>query len=225
LNGADFFWPLFEHPPAAESFSPQKIQKEAVLNRLDVRSALAEYAATQSALQLEIARQYPDVEIGPGYQYEEKNSFFTLGLSSTLPIFNRNQGPIAEAEARRKESEAAFLATQAQVIAQSETALARYDAALKELAEADESLNKIQTVQEQMARRAVASGESDRLELNGVLLQGSAAAKARLDALGRAQTALGELENAVQRPLAPGDLMPPIPDSSLLNRQKQGGKQ
>ncbi|HYL14640.1 MAG TPA: TolC family protein [Terriglobales bacterium] len=225
LSGAEFFWPRFEHPPAAESLSPMQIQKEAVLNRLDVRSALADYAATQSALQLEIARQYPDVEIGPGYQYEEKNSFFTVGLSTTLPIFNRNQGPIAEAEARRKESEAAFLATQAQVIAQSETALARYDAALKELAEADESLNKIQTVQEQMARRAVGIGESDRLELNGVLLQGSAAAKARLDALGRAQTALGELENAVQRPLAPGDLMPPIPDSSLLNRQKQGGKQ
>lgn len=223
--GAEFFWPQFEHPPAAESLSPQQIQNEAVLNRLDVRSGLAEYAATQSALQLEIARQYPDVEIGPGYHYEEKNSFFTVGLSTTLPIFNRNQGPIAEAEARRKEAEAGFLATQARVIAQSETALARYDAALKELAEADESLSKIQVVQEQMARRALGSGESDRLTLNGVLLQGSAAAKARLDALGRAQAALGELENAVQRPLAPGDIMPPTADSPLFKRQNQGAKQ
>lgn len=225
LIGAEFFWPQFEHPPATESLSPQQIQKEAVLNRLDVRSALAEYATTQSTLRLEIARQYPDIEIGPGYQYEEKNSFFTVGLSTTLPIFNRNQGPIAEAEARRKEAEANFLATQARVIAQSETALARYDAALKELGEADESLSKIQVVQEQMARRALESGESDRLELNGVLLQGSATAKARLDALARAQAALGELEDAVQRPLAPGDIMPPTSDSPLFKRQKPGGKQ
>lgn len=224
LIGAEFSWPQFEHPPATESLSPEQIQKQAVLNRLDVRSALAEYAATQSALQLEIARQYPDIELGPGYQYEEKNSFFTLGLSTTLPVFNRNQGPIAEAEARRKEAAANFLATQARVIAQSETALARYDAALKELAEADGFLSKIQVVQEQMADRALRSGESDRLELNGVLLQGSTAAKARLDALGRAQATLGELEDAVQRPLAPGDTMPPNSDLPLFKRQKQGGK-
>ena len=30
-------------------------------------AALAEYAASQSALQLEIANQYPDVHLGPGY--------------------------------------------------------------------------------------------------------------------------------------------------------------
>jgi len=224
LNGADLSWSQFDHPPAVETFSPQQVQKEAVLNRLDVRSALAEYVATESVLRLEIARQYPDINVGPGYQYEEKNSFFTVGLSTTLPIFNRNQGPIAEAEARRKEAEANFRATQALVIAQSETALARYSAALKELAEADESLSTIQVLQEQMARRAVESGQSDKLELNGVLLQGSVAAKARLDALGRAQAALGELEDALQRPLGQGDLMPPIPDSPLFKTPEQGGK-
>jgi outer membrane protein TolC len=224
LNGAQFSWSQFDHPPVAETFSPQQIQKEAVLNRLDVRSALAEYAATESALRLEIARQYPDINIGPGYQYEERNSFFTVGLSATLPVFNRNQGPIAEAEARRRETAANFRAVQALVVAQSETTLARYDAALKELAEADGSLSKIQLLQEQMARRSVESGELDKFELNGVLLQGSAAAKGRLDALGRAQAALGELEDALQRPLEQGDLMPPMSDSPLFETPEQGAK-
>jgi hypothetical protein len=48
-------------------------------------------------------------------------------------------------------------------------------------------------------------GEEDRLSLNGVQIQSSVLARARLDALARAQSALGELEDAVQRPLDPGD--------------------
>src|SRR5207245_732636 len=123
LQGFDFSWPDLDSPPSADSLSPQEIQRDAVLNRLDVRRALAQYAAAEADLQLEISKQYPDVQIGPGYTYEEKNSFFTLGLSTTLPIFNRNQGPIAEGEARRKGAAATFLEKQAQVIAGSERAL------------------------------------------------------------------------------------------------------
>ena len=125
LSGVEFSWPDFDKPPAPDSLTAQEVQRNAVVNRLDVRQALATYAAAEANLQLEIARQYPDIQIGPGYQYEESNSFFTLGLSVTLPIFNRNQGPIAEAEARRKEAAANFLAVQAQVIAESEKAWAK----------------------------------------------------------------------------------------------------
>ena len=186
------------------------------MNRLDVRRALAEYAAAEAALQLEIARQHPDIQIGPGYQYEERNSFFTVGLAATLPIFNRNQGPIAEAEARRKEAAARFLATQAQVIAQSEAALARYRAALQELGEARDSLTKLQGEREQMTTRAVQLGESDRLTLNAVMLDRSAVAQVWFAALVRAQGALGQLEDAVERPLEPGDIAQLSPQSPAL---------
>src|SRR5262249_22145519 len=143
IESVQLSWSGFDQPPAAQTLSLGLVQREAVLNRLDVRRALAEYAAADAALRLEIAKQYPDFEIGPGYQLEERNSFFTVGLVVTLPIRNRNQGPIAEAEARRKEAGARFLSTQAQVIAQSEGALARYQAAFSEL-EARESLTKLQ---------------------------------------------------------------------------------
>ncbi len=204
LQAVDFSWSNLDSPPSAESLSPQQIQREAVVNRLDVRRALAQYAATESDLQLEIAKQYPDVAIGPGYTYEEKNNFFTLGISTTLPIFNRNQGPIAEADARRKEAAAAFLDKQLQVIAGSEQALALYTAALRELTEADTSLRTLQEQQEQMTRRAVDIGEQDRLSLNGVQIESAVLARARLDALSRAQRALGQLEDSVQRPLEAG---------------------
>jgi outer membrane protein TolC len=208
LQGVEFSWSNLDSPPTAESLSPQQIQRDAVVNRLDVRRALAQYAAAEADLQLEIAKQYPDVTIGPGYTYEEKNNFFTVGISTTLPIFNRNQGPIAEAEARRKGVATAFLDKQAQVIAGSEQALALYTAALREFAEADTSLRTLQEQQEQMTRRAVDVGEQDRLSLNGVRIESAVLAHERLDALSRAQRALGQLEDSVQRPLEPGGFAP-----------------
>jgi cobalt-zinc-cadmium efflux system outer membrane protein len=218
LQGIDFSWTELDSPPNAESLSAAVIQRDAVLNRLDVRRALAQYAAAEADVQLEISKQYPDIQIGPGYTYEERNNFFTIGLSTTLPIFNRNEGPIAEAEARRKEAAAVFLEKQAQVLAESEQALALYTAALKEIAEADQSLRTLQGSQLQMMQQAVRLGEEDRLSLNGVQIQSSVVARTRLDALTRAQSALGALEDAVQRPLDPGDVFPVSPESSPLNK-------
>ena len=218
LRGFEFSWADLDSPPGAESLSPEEIQRDAVLNRLDVRRSLAQYAAAEADLQLEISKQYPDLQIGTGYTYEETNNFFTLGLSTILPLFNRNQGPIAEAEARRKEAAASFLEKQAQVIAGGERALALYKAALKELAEVDQTLSKLQDSQLRMMRQAVRLGEEDRLGLNGVQIQRAVLARARLDALARAQSALGELEDAVQRPLDPGDAFSVTPESPTLSK-------
>ena len=221
LNGVEYSWPGFDRPPNPDSLSPRTIQREAVLNRLDVRQALAAYAAAEASLQLEIARQYPDIQIGPGYTYEEGNNFFTLGLSTTLPIFNRNQGPIAEAEARRKEAAAQFLATQARVIAESEAASARYRGAWKELAEAERVL-KLHGGKVRLAQQTFKAGESGPLPVNSELLGSAAAASAKLAALSRAQAALGSLEDAVERPLEPGDILPLSPESpALKNHAKE----
>lgn len=218
IQGIEVSWTALDSPPSAESLTPPQVQRDAVLNRLDVRRALSQYAAAEADLQLEISKQYPDLQIGPGYTYEEGHSFFTVGFSTTLPVFNRNQGPIAEAEARRKEAAAAFLTKQAQVIGESEQALALYTAALKELAEADRSLQTLQNAQLQTMQQAVRLGEEDRLALNGVQIQSSVVARSRFDALARAQSALGALEDAVQRPLDPGNIFPATPESSPLNK-------
>jgi outer membrane protein TolC len=218
LQGLDFLWTDLDSPPSAESLSLVGIQRDAVLNRLDVRRSLAQYAAAEADLQLEISKQYPDLQIGPGYTYEERNSFFVIGFSTTLPLFNRNQGPIAEAEARRKEAGASFLEKQAQVIAGGERSLALYTAALKELVEVDQFLRKLQDTQLRMMQRAVSLGEEDRLSLIGVRLESSVLARTRLDALVRAQSALGELEDAVQRPLDPGDAFSISPESPALSK-------
>jgi cobalt-zinc-cadmium efflux system outer membrane protein len=221
LEGVAFTWSDLEHPPGEESLSPPRVQRDAVLNRLDVRQALAQYEAAEADLRLEIAKQYPDFDIGPGYTFEERNSFFDIGFSTVLPIRNRNQGPIAEAEARRKEAGAHFLATQAQVIAESESSLASYRTALAELNEVEESLTRLHEPREQMARVSVSAGESEPLTLNDVQLQSATAAHAKLSALTRAQIALGALEDALQRPLQ-GDFIVPSPETAGPASKREG---
>ena len=103
LKGSNFVWPDFDNPPAQSSFNAAAIQEDAVLNRLDIREALAEYAASEAALQLQVARQYPDFNLGPDYAFEEGSHLFSVVLGLALPVFNRNQGPIAEAKARREQ--------------------------------------------------------------------------------------------------------------------------
>ena len=223
LDSIEFAWPGMDKPPAPTSFSADQVQREAVLNRLDIRRSLAQYAAAEAALHLEIAKQYPNFNVGPGYTYEERKSFFTIGFSTTLPVFNRNQGPIAEAEGRRKEAAAAFLQTQAQVIEKSERALAVYKAALKEAAEA-QSLYQLQETQVQRVQENIHAGADDRLSLNGAQIQASILARAWLDALARTQRALGALEDAVQRPLTPGEMLPISLESLTLKETSEAKK-
>jgi cobalt-zinc-cadmium efflux system outer membrane protein len=199
-----FTWPGIDILPPAESLSFEEIKRQAVLNRLDLRRSLSQYAAAEAALQLEIAKQYPDINIGPGYTFEERHSFFTLGLSTTIPLFNRNQGPIAEAEAHRMEASTTFLEKQAQAITGSERALAAYSAALNEQAEA-QSLSKLQNSQLQILQDAIRVGTDNRLSLDSVEIQSWVLTRAQLDALSRARKTFGELEDAVQRPLDPGE--------------------
>jgi len=219
LMGINFAWPAFSQAPAA-NFTAAGIQQDAVLNRLDIRRALADYATSEAVLRLQIARQYPDFNLGPDYAFEEGAHLFSVVLGLSLPVFNRNQGPIAEAKARREEMAAQFLSVQAEGIAKSEQALARYNAALKQLAQAGELLRQART-QEQAAQAALRAGAGDRVALNAAQLQTAITTLAQFNSLHQAQQALGDLENAVQRSLEPGDLQPLSAQSPLLNSARR----
>jgi len=175
-------------------------RRQALLRRADILSSLAECAASQSALQLEIARQYPDVHLGPGYQYDQGDNKWSLGLTVTLPVLNQNQGPIAEAQAKRAEAAASFNALQARVVGEIDGAVASYRAALEKQSDADGLLANLQQ-QEKRARAMFDTGEISKSELAGLRLQLGASALARLEAVTKSQQALGQLEDALQSPL------------------------
>lgn len=197
LDGVEFSFDSLHALPAEVASAESR--RQALLNRADILGALAEYAASQSALQLEIAKQYPDIHLSPGYEYDQGDNKWSLGLSVTLPVFSRNQGAIAEAQARRTEAAAKFNALQAGVLAEIDLAVAGYRAAREKQADADEMLANMQR-QEKSARARLEAGDISKSELAALQLQFSTGARARQDALTQARQAKGQLEDALQSP-------------------------
>jgi outer membrane protein TolC len=179
---------------------PAQARRRALVRRSDIRSALAAYEARQAALQLEIRKQYPDISLGPGYQLDQTDTKWTLGLSVSLPLLNHNRGPIAEAAARREEAAASFLALQSRVLGQVEASVSVAGSAVEQVQAADTLLAALERRRAQ-AQVAYDLGEISRLELLGVQSELVSTALVRLDALEGAQQALGELEDAMQVPL------------------------
>ncbi len=191
--------PLDSSPVLTPPRSPDldAAQQAGLLNRIDVRRGLAEYAVAEAALQLEIARQYPDIALTPGYGFDEGHHKFTIGPSLEIPVINRNRGPIAEAEARRAQAGVEFLALQARAISEIEQARGRYAAALVELEAADAQLRVFREGLEKLAARSLEAGESDRLFLVAAGARSALAARDRLEVLRRVVTARASLEEAL----------------------------
>ncbi|HET9147353.1 MAG TPA: TolC family protein [Acetobacteraceae bacterium] len=93
------------------------LERRALAARPAIRAALARYAAAQDRLRAAIDEQYPAFDIGPGYHYDQGSNKFILALSVPLPVFNQNQGPIAQARARRRLAAAQFDQVQQRVLA------------------------------------------------------------------------------------------------------------
>ena len=163
---------------------------------------MADYAASESALKIEIAKQYPDIHLNTGYEYDQGlQKWGLLGFGVELPLLNRNEGPIAQAEARRKQAAARFEALQAKVIAELDRALSVYQMAVKSR-EGAEALLATQRKQQESVEQQVRAGAADRLDLLTAQLELAASELALEDGQTRLHQALGALEDAVQRPLA-----------------------
>ena len=190
----DAFETAYPEPP------DDAVREHALLNRAGVLAALADYEASQAALQLEIANQYPDIHLGPGYIYDAGAHKFALPVSGiSLPLFNRNEGPIAEATARRREAAARFNAVQARAIGDADRAAQHYRSAVAAL-HLSESLQAAQQQQWAAVHKAFEVGETDRLSLTLADVEAQSVAMVRADTLAEVQRAIGELDDAMQRP-------------------------
>ena len=171
----------------------------ALQGRSDILAALADYAAAEANLRLELALQYPNIVLGPTNQYQQGTHQWGLALTLDLPLMSRNQGGVAEARAARDESAARFEALQAQVMSEVDGACASLDAAQNERLRARESLAAAEEGAT-FAARALAAGASDRaswLATEGVAVQ---ARLVEVDAEEQVQHGRARLEAAV-RPL------------------------
>ena len=200
LESVDLDMSAFDHPSDMALPLNSELRRRALTGRADVQSALAQLAAAQSALQLQLAGRFPNLTLGPAYTYDKGDNEYGLSLTADLPIFNQNQGPIAEALAHRRLAAATFTSVQAGVIGAIDEASAAYRGASAGLATADALLVDQQRRQARTTRLFQA-GEIDRPTWLAGDLELRAAEASRLDAELARRQALGQLEDALQTPL------------------------
>ncbi|SKA34850.1 Outer membrane protein TolC [Enhydrobacter aerosaccus] len=199
---AAFDDPLRTPDPAA--LSAGEMRRTALRARTDVLGLLAQYEAAQSALKLAIAKQYPDLSVGPGYAYDQGDNLYTFAVGTEVPILNQNQGPIAEAEARRGEAAARVVALQATVIGSIDRSLAAWQSAGRGLGTAEE-LVRAETLRRARIERAVRLGEADRLAGLTAELEQVVVEQARFEAIVQQREALAQIEDALQVPMFDAD--------------------
>ncbi len=210
LDGIPSPWPQWTDIGALSPTLPGSWRDEALVARPDLVRALREYDLAENALRGELARRWPEFHLTPGYAWDrggvQENQFDQnlhdneLGLSLELPLFNRNEGPIGEAVARRDLAGKHLEAVQAGLFGQidrAEQAWPRARQAWQDTAAA----TLLAQQRSQAEQRALGVGASDR----PTALQAEVAAiEARLltlQAAYEAQLAFAALEDAYRRPL------------------------
>lgn len=167
----------------------------ALKQRHEVSLALSEYALAESRLRLEVARQYPDLELGPGFIWDQGVHRWTLALALPGLLGARNRGAIGEADAAREVAGLAVAEAQDAILADVEGAIQRCRGAALEQAAADSVVSAATRLVER-DRAAYQRGETSRLEPARAQLQMLRAQRAHRRATRAMALAALELERA-----------------------------
>lgn len=110
---------------------------------------LARYDRAESELALAVARQYPDIEINPGYFFEQGDHIWSLLGGLVVPVFALHDKRIAAKAAARDEARHTYARTLSEVLSHVHSTFARYEAAALALTTAS---NVMQQVNEELLR-------------------------------------------------------------------------
>jgi cobalt-zinc-cadmium efflux system outer membrane protein len=110
-------------------------------HRPDLLSGRRAIDQANATVALERRRAKPQISIQPGWTYQDQRhitgfrngSMFDIGISTTLPITDRNQGNIRKAQAQVRERQLSYQGDRADVLADVEASLASYDDAVEHL--------------------------------------------------------------------------------------------
>ncbi len=200
MTAIELRWPDFDAP--AVSDANPAARDAALYARPDILRAITAYDQTEADLRGEVAKQWPEVHLGPGYTWERGlvKLPFTLGLA--LPPADLNRANITAAAARRTEAGVHLEAAIAH-------GYAAIDAALIELKAADAALVHLRTVErlsaDHIATQAdeeLAKGAIDRVDWSAAKANALLVQLTEIDALRRLRVADAALEDALRRPLS-----------------------
>jgi outer membrane protein TolC len=217
LEGIPLEW---EHWADIDALTPTPLsdwRAAALIGRPKLIRALREYDLADIALQSEVAKRWPQFHVTPGYAWDQsglkQNTVDDtlhdtlhdneLGVSLEVPLFNRHQGAIGEALARREMAGAHLKAVQAELFEEIERAESAWPQARRAWQSAA-SAGALAERQHAAEARAFGAGASDRATLLVAQLAATEAELSGLEAAYDAQMAYAALESAYRRPLTGG---------------------
>lgn len=202
LRDVPLTWPQLDAPPAPSALPAAALAQEAAWNRLDLAALLAQYRIADAQLRAAAGTRYPTTAIAPGYIYDQGQRKFAFEIDVELPLFHGANARIRAAAAARDEAAAAIRARQADILHALDAARADYSARYDAWTRMRLAAEAAQQVAGRAQRRRVA-GEADRASERVAQVVAAQAELTALDALTTALTSLGNLEDALQRPVWP----------------------
>ena len=131
-------------PPTTIVADLDALQAAARTYRPDVRALQSDQARTQSDLRLQVAQGKVDYTLGAEYRRQQgvvsTGNMIGVFVSVPLPLFNRNQGEIARAEAEQNKSGRSLTALETNVASEVTSAYQEFEAARQLLADMERDL-------------------------------------------------------------------------------------
>lgn len=198
-------------------------RRDAALSRRDVLRAIADYDIAEDALRLQVAQQYPQLSIGPAYNYDHGVSKYPVSVGLTLPPWDLNKGQIAQAEAARAAAGRSLELAQANALAAVDQATAAFWTAKGDAARNRDHDVPLAERSAANTVRSTSAGETDRTDELGAKAAVFDAELALNDARHALAGATADLEDALRRSFDPAETAL-IEAAMAPERAKLGGK-
>ncbi len=180
--------------------SEQDLKEAAIHQRTDFLIALQTYLRNEAELKLQIEQQYPDVNLSPGFVYDQGDQILSLGLSWILPLLHNNEPAIDKAMKVREKQQQQIISMQTKMLNQIQYRLNDFN--LRVVARKialdllDQFHQRHEIIQTQYELGAIDRLEFLRAELERINLQQSLIKLTVEEVL-----AVGELQSVVQYPV------------------------
>jgi CRISPR system Cascade subunit CasA len=196
--------PEADLPPPAPAMIAEW-RRDAAVARPDVLRAIIDYDLAEGAVKTEIAKQYPEIHIGPSYIYERGLTKLPFNLGLVLPPSDFNRAAIREAEARRAAAGIRIEGIQAGILADVDGAATALAGAIDAARRAEQQDLPIAERGLDQAQRGLRAGETDR---NDELAALGALIDTRIAIAGarrQARIARADLDDAARPSLDPAE--------------------
>lgn len=189
--------------PLVEGTSATQVDEQILSRRLDLKAREATYQIAEQELRLAIAGQYPKLKFGPAFSHEGvSDNYLGIGASIEVPLFDRNQGEIAEKAAARDRIRAEYIADLHRLQAEAMAALSRVRAMRAEIDTQQKHLLPLLDRSQTLFRSALEAKELSVTDWVSAQQRGLRARRAYLDTLVSYRRALLDFEAATGEPIA-----------------------